>query len=85
MEEVKEFNIKNRSYFYFEDMIDIKHFYSDLLKIDQNSYKDTDIYHIGYNTIKKFINCDCNSDCDCGYENIRSVNSLYLIINSATG
>ena len=39
------------------------------------SYKDIDIYYIGYITIKKLGDC----------ENIRSVNLLHLIIHSATG
>ena len=56
-------------------MIDIKHFGSNLLKIDKKSHKDIDIYCIGYITIKKFSDC----------ENIHSVNPLYLIIHSATG
>ena len=56
-------------------MIDIRNFYSNLLKIDKKSHQDIDIYYIGYITIKKF------SD----YENIHSVNLLYLIIPSATG
>ena len=56
-------------------MINIKHFLSNLLKIDKNSYKDIDVYYIGYFTIKNFGN----------FENIHSVNSLYLIIHSATG
>ena len=81
MGEVKELNIKNRTYYCFDDMIDIRNFHSDLLKIDKKSHRDFDIYHIGYNTIKKLSNCNCN----CNYENIRSVNSLYLIIHSATG
>ena len=52
-----------------------KNFHSNLLKIDKKSHKDIDIYHIGYVTIKKIGD----------YENIHSVNPLYLIINSATG
>ena len=56
-------------------MINIKNFHSNLLKIDKNSYKDIDIYYIGYITIKKFGNC----------ENIHRVNPLYLIIHSAKG
>ena len=46
-----------------------------MLKIDKNSYKDIDIYYNGYITIKKVDD----------YENIHSVNPLYLIIHSATG
>ena len=75
MGQVKEINIKNQTYYFFDDMINIKNFHSNLLKIDKKSYKDIDIYYIGYITIKKFGDC----------ENIHRVNSLYLIIHSATG
>ena len=53
MGETKELNIKNQSYYYFDDMIDIRNFNSNLLKIDKKPYKDFDIYYIGYITIKK--------------------------------
>ena len=75
MGEVNEINIKNQSYYFFDDMIHIRHFHSNLLKIDKKSRKDIDIYDIGYITIKNFSDC----------ENIHSVNPLYLLINSATG
>ena len=67
--------MKNQTYYFFNDMIDIRNFHSNLLKIDKKSHKDIDIYYIGYTTIKKF------SD----YENIHRVNLLFLIIHSATG
>ena len=75
MGEIKEINIKNRTYYFFDDMIDIKNFHSNLLKINKKSHEDIDIYYIGYMTIKRFRDC----------ENIHSVNPLYLIIHSATG
>ena len=53
MGEIKELNIKNRTYYYFNDIIDIKDFHSNLLRIDKKQYKDIDIYHIGLITIKK--------------------------------
>ena len=56
-------------------MINIKKFDSNLLKIDKKSYKDIGIYNIGYITIKKIDN----------YENIYSINPLYLIIDHASG
>ena len=43
MEKVKELNIKNQTYYYLDDMIDIRSFYSNLLKIDNEPYKDLDI------------------------------------------
>ena len=54
MGETKELNIKNQTYYYIDDMIDIRNFHSNLLKIDKKLYKDIDIYYIGYITIKKF-------------------------------
>ena len=56
-------------------MINIKTFHSNLPKIDKKSYKDIDIYYIGYITIKKFNDC----------ENVHSVNPFYLIVYSAKG
>ena len=75
MEKVKQINIKNRSYYFCDDMINIRNFQSNLPTIDKNLYKKIDIYNTGYITIKKFDD----------YENIQSVNPLYLIIHSATG
>ena len=75
MAETKELNIKNQTYYFLDDMIDIRNFHSNLLKIDKKPYKGIDIYYIGYITIKKF------SD----YENVHIVNPLYLVIHSATG
>ena len=56
-------------------MVDIRNFYSNLLTINKKSYKEIDVYNIGYTVIKKFSDC----------ENIHSVNPLYLIIHSAPG
>ena len=75
MGQVKEINIKNQTYYFFDDMIDIRNFHSNLLKIDKKSHEDIDIYYISYITINKFSHC----------ENIHSENPLYLIIHSATG
>ena len=40
MGEVKEINIKNQSYYFFDDMVDIRNFYPNLLKIHKKSHKD---------------------------------------------
>ena len=56
-------------------MINIKKFDSNLLRIDKKSYKDIGIYNIGYITSKKVDD----------YENIYSVNPLYLTISHASG
>ena len=54
MGKVKEINIKNQTYYFFEDVIDIKNFHSNLLKIDKKLHKDIYVYYIGYIAIKKF-------------------------------
>ena len=71
---IKEINIKNPTYNFFDDMINITKFDLDLLKIDKKSYKNIRIYYIGYITIK-------NID----YLNIHSVNPLYLIFDKVDG
>ena len=38
MGEVKQINIKNRTYYFYNDIIDIKNFESRLLKIDKKLY-----------------------------------------------
>ena len=71
---VKQIDIKNRTYYFYND-INLENFKSKLLKIDKKSYKDIGIYNIGYITIKKIDDC----------KNICSVNPLYFRINHASG
>ena len=52
---IKEINIKNRTYYFYNDIIDIETFDSSMLKLDKKSYKDLDIYNTGYVTIKKLV------------------------------
>ena len=52
MGNIKQINIKNRTYYLFNDVISIKDFDSNLLKIDKKSYKNVDVYYIGYITIE---------------------------------
>ena len=49
---VKDINIKNRTYYFFNDIINIENFDLNNIKIDENSYKNIIIYYIGYVTIK---------------------------------
>ena len=72
---IKQIDIKNRTDYFYNNMINIKKFDARLLKIDKRSYKDIGIYNIGYITIKKIGDC----------ENIYSVNPLYLLINHGNG
>ena len=53
MGNIKQINIKNCTYWFFNDVINVTNFDSSLLKIDKNSYKNIDIYYIGYITIEQ--------------------------------
>ena len=53
--EVKQINIKNQTYYFYNDIINMKKPDARLLKIDKKSYKNIDIYNIGYITKKKMI------------------------------
>ena len=75
MRNLKELSINNRSCYFYNDIINLKNFHSNLLKIGKKQYKEIDTYYIGYITTKKIDD----------YKNINSVNPLYLMIHSATG
>ena len=55
MVEINQIDIKNRTYYFYNDTIDLKHFDARLLEIDKKSYKNIGIYNIGYITIKKLM------------------------------
>ena len=75
MGSIKEINIKDRTCYFYSDIIDIKSFDSNNLKLDKKTYKGLDIYNSGYVTIKKIGDC---------YD-VNSVNPLYLRIDNTSG
>ena len=75
MGEIKQIHNKNRTYFFYNDIVDLKKFNAGLLKIHKKWYKSISIYNIGYITKKKIDDC----------EKINSVNPLYLLISNANG
>ena len=68
----KQLNIKNRTYYFWNDLINLKDFDPKLLKLDKKSPMDISIYYIGY--VTKMPEC-----------NINSVNPLYLLIGELDG
>ena len=72
---VKQIDIKNWTYYFYNNIIDLKNFGARLLQIDKKLCKNIDIYYNGYITIKKMDD----------YKNIYSVNPLYLRIDHANG
>ena len=70
MGEVKQINIRNRTYYFYNNNINLNIFVPNLSKIDRKDCKEINIYYIGYITIKKIDD----------YESIYSVNPLYLVL-----
>ena len=52
---VKDISIKNRAFFFFNDIISTENFNVNNIKIDEKSNKNIFIYYIGYVTIKIFL------------------------------
>ena len=71
---VKDIDVKNWTYYFFNDIINIKNFVAYNIKIDEKSYKSILIYYIRYSTIN-----------DSKYVKINSVNPLYLIFIKVNG
>ena len=75
MGEVKQIDNKNRSYYFYNDIINHENVNARLLKIDKKTFKGINIYYIGYITKIKIDYC----------QNTYSVNPLYLRIDHANG
>ena len=74
MGEIKQINIKNRTYFY-NDIINLDEFDGSKIKVDRKKFKDIGIYYRGYEYKKKITECN----------EINSVNPLYLRIIDMKG
>ena len=70
--ETKEISIKNRTYYFYNDIINLGEFDESKIKVDKKDFNDIDIYYLGYEHKKQISECNV----------INSVNPLYLrIIN----
>ena len=75
MRKIKQIDIKNRTYYFYNDMMNLEDFDSDFLKISKKLCKNIGIFNIGYVTIEKFDD----------WERSCSVNPLYLRVSHANG
>ena len=67
---VKDIDIKTHTYCFFDDIINIKNFNPNNIKIDGKSYKIILIYYIGYVT-----------KTDMKYVKFNSINLLYVLFS----
>ena len=75
MGELKPINIKNRTYYFYNDIINLDEFHESKTKVDSKYFNNIDIYYLGYKHKKKSSKCDVKN----------SVNPLYLRIVDMNG
>ena len=68
-------NIKNQTYYFYSDILDLDEFDGSKIKVDKNNFNDIDIYNLGCEHKKKITE----------YNEINSVNPLYLRIKDMKG
>ena len=68
----EQMNIKNQTYYFYNDLNKLFDFDPNMLKLDKKTFKGMDIYYIGYVTEKEEYK-------------INSVNPLYLLICKIDG
>ena len=69
---VKDIDIKDWKYYFFNDIVNIENLKSNNIKIDEKLYKYILIYYIGYVSVKEYIKID-------------SAKPLYLIFRYFNG
>ena len=75
MGELKQINIKNRSYYFYNDIIDLDKFDGSKIKVDKKIFNDINIYYLDQEYQKQITECN----------EINSVNPLYLRITDMKG
>ena len=75
METIKQINIKNRTYYFYNDIINLDEFDGRKIKVDKKDFNNIDIYYLGYEHKKKIAECNV----------INSSNPLYLRIVDMNG
>ena len=75
METIKQINIKNRTYYFYNNIINLGEFDGSKIKVDKKDFNGIDIYYLSYELKKKISECKV----------INSINPLYLRIMNMNG
>ena len=70
MVETKQIDVKYRTYYFYNDVINLDEFDGSKIKVDKKDFNDIDIYYLGYEHRKQVTK----------FDKINSVNPLYLRI-----
>ena len=75
MEAMKQINIKNRTYYFYNDIINLDKLDGSKIKVDKKDFSNIDIYYLGYEHKKNISKFNVTN----------SVNPLYLRIINMNG
>ena len=75
METIEQIDIKNRTYYFYDNIINLDAFDESRIRVDKKDFHGIDIYYLGYEHKKKISECNV----------INSVNPLYLRIINMNG
>ena len=75
MAELKQINIKNRTYYFYNDIINLDEFDGSKIKVDKKDFNDIDFYYLDCEHKKRISECNV----------INSVNPLYVRIPDING
>ena len=75
MVQTKQIDIKNRTYYFYNDVIILDEFDGSKIKVDKKDFNDIDVYYLGYEHKKKITECD----------KINSISPLCLRIKDMKG
>ena len=75
MESIKQININNQTYYFYNNIINLDEFHGSKIKGDKKDFRDIHIFYLGYEHKKKISECNV----------INSVNLLYLRIINMNG
>ena len=72
---LKQIDIKNRTYYFYNDIINLDEIIESKTKVDKKDFNGIDIYHLGYEHKNKISECNV----------INSINPFYLRIVDMNG
>ena len=83
----KEINIKYRTYYFYNDIINLDEFDESKIKVDKKDFNDIDIYYLGYENKKKVSECNVITSVNLRIINIngqfekRKDDAWYLVVS----
>ena len=77
MRELKEINIKNRSYYFYNDIIDFDEPDESKIKLDKKDFIGIDIYYLGYEYKTKITECNVTNNVNPLYLRIRDIKDQF--------